>query len=381
MSARDLQAPVKELFGAKDSSRPSASDEKFRSTIARWAEATPPRADPEARTTRLASPDDPTVMPALPHDWSTARTRPMTGPTEPQHFERGGRRSRFAGYLVAAALAALLVGFGVWIAGRRPSEPLGLPSADSRASDRPAAAARVPTAPAALPVPTSGPDANREPTSEAAIPDAKPLVAEVAGDPLVTPKAAARLRPTPAPRVAQLRPTVSARSKESGPSTVEAGAGAAGVEVPAARTGPKMTYCAQQDDTVFKQGVVRDVPAGFEGIATKAPRPDSGLMRINISLSTERPVDDQPFFVIVRFENGGDSRVDVQRLEESASRGGLRAVSGASVPVSVSPGGMKELHRYPLTLSGGEPYGKQFVAVDPRGDSWKSGIRLVPCGD
>ena len=142
-----------------------------------------------------------------------------------------------------------------------------------------------------------------------------------------------------------------------------------------------MTYCAQLDDTVFKQGVVRDVPAGFEGMATKAPRPDSGLMRINISLSTEKPVDDQPFTVIVRFENGGDSRVDVQRLEESASRGGLRAVSGASVPVSVSPGGVKELHRYPLTLSGGEPYGKQFVAVDSKGDSWKAGLRLVPCGD
>ena len=142
-----------------------------------------------------------------------------------------------------------------------------------------------------------------------------------------------------------------------------------------------MRYCPQFDDTVYRQGVTRDVPAGFEGIATKAPRPDSGLMRVSISVSKERPADDESFFVVVRFENGGDARVDVQRLEESSSRGGMRPVAGAAVPVSVSPGGMKELYRYPLTLSGGEPYNKQFVVADGKGDSWKSGVRIVPCGD
>ena len=376
-SAGGLQAPVKELFGTKDALRPSASDVKFRSTIARWAEATPPKADAEAKTTRLPNPDEPTVLPGLPHEWSTARTRPVTGPTEPQRFP-GAERKSLAGYLGAAALAALLVGFGVWIAGRDPSEPVREPSADRAPPDRPAAAT-MPTAPAVLPAPTPGPDAGREPPTEPAIRDAEPRVAEAAEAPAVTPRSVAKTRPTPAPRIALNRPTAVTRSKEGGPPTGEAGAGAAPVEAPAVRTGPKMTYCAQLDDTVFKQGVVRDVPAGFEGMATKAPRPDSGLMRIHISLTAEKPVDDQPFSVIVRFENGGDSRVDVQRLEESASRGGLRAVSGAAVPVSVSPGGMKELHRYPLTLSGGEPYGKQFVAIDSKGDSWKTGIRLVPC--
>jgi hypothetical protein len=142
-----------------------------------------------------------------------------------------------------------------------------------------------------------------------------------------------------------------------------------------------MRYCPQFDDTVFKQGVTKDVPAGFEGIAAKAPRPDSGLMRVAISLSNERPMDDEPFTVAVRFENGGDARVDVQKLEESASRGGMRPVGTAAVPVSVSPGGVKELYRYPLTLSGGEPYIKQFVVSDGKGDSWRTGVRLVPCGD
>lgn len=372
VSAGGLQAPVKELFGTKDAMRPSASDIKFRSTIARWADATPPKADAEAKTTRLPGADDPTV---LPHDWSTARTRPVTGPTEPQHVARLTRKSHLAGYLGAAAVAALLVGFGVWLAGRGTAERVGVPSADSAPSERPAAAS-VPTAPAVLPAATPGPDASRAAQTGPAIRDAASPVEDSAAEKAVTPKPAAKPRPTPAPRIAAVRPTASPRQRESG---TESGGEAPGVAVPPVRTGPKMTYCAQLDDTVFKQGVVRDVPAGFEGMATKAPRPDSGLMRIHISLSTEKPVDDQPFFVIVRFENGGDSRVDVQRLEESASRGGLRPVSGASVPASVSPGGMKELHRYPLSLSGGEPYFKQFVAIDSKGDSWKAGIRLVPC--
>ena len=140
-----------------------------------------------------------------------------------------------------------------------------------------------------------------------------------------------------------------------------------------------MRYCAQLDDTVYKQGVTKDVPAGFEGMAAKAPRPDSGLMRVAVSLSKEHPMDDEPFVVAVRFENGGDARVEVAKLEESASRGGLRVVGGAAVPVSVSPGGVKEIHRYPLTLSGGEPYIKQFVVSDPKGDSWRTGFRIVPC--
>jgi hypothetical protein len=142
-----------------------------------------------------------------------------------------------------------------------------------------------------------------------------------------------------------------------------------------------MSYCPQFDDTVYRQGVTKDVPSGFEGMAARAPRPDSGLMRVAVSLSKERPTDDEPFTVAVRFENGGDARVDVQRLEESSSRGGMRAVAGAAVPVSVSPGGVKEIYRYALTLSAGEPYSKQFVVSDGKGDSWRTSIRIVPCGE
>jgi tRNA A-37 threonylcarbamoyl transferase component Bud32 len=371
-----LNAPVKELFRT-GGARPSASDVKFRTSIAKWAEATPGTPDPQGKTLRLAGPDDPTVMPALPHDWSTAQTRPVTGPTEPQQqFGIPARKSHLPGYAGAAVLAALLVGFGFWIAGRDKPErsaALDVPAGGTVSTNQPNAPA-VPTAPAGEPA-RSASDSKVESEAVKPIPPPaeNPHASDLAADKVPTPKAASRPRPTPAPRVALVRPTAAPSS--------DAETERPNAALPAVRTGPKMSYCPQVDDTVFKQGVVRDVPTGFGDIATKAPRPDSGLMRMNISITAERPVDDQSFFVIVRFENGGDSRVDVQRLEESASRGGLRAVSGAAVPVSVSPGGVKELHRYPLTLSGGDPYSKQFIVVDSKGDSWKAGLRIVPCGD
>jgi serine/threonine-protein kinase len=381
---RDPHAPVKELFGTGGSSRPSAaSDLKFRSTIARWADATPQQPDPQGKTLRLADAAEETAVPAGAERWSTARTRPASGPPEPEVLDRAKRKSAFAGYLAAAGLAALLVGFGVWIAGRNErtrSAALDLPPAAAPSTDRPTSA-RARTAAAGEPVRTTDQDANREPVKLAAPPVEKPATTDLVPDKAATPSVVAKARPTPAPRSAQLRPAKDALPKKERPPPAAEPQSTVGTASAPARSGPKMSYCLQLDDTVFKQGVVRDVPSGFGDVATKAPRPDSGLMRMNVSLSTERPVDDQSFFVIVRFENGGDSRVDVQRLEESSSRGGLRPVPGAAVPVSVSPGGMKELHRYPLSLSGGEPYGKQFVAVDSKGDSWKTGLRIVPCGD
>jgi len=369
-SGADLQPTVKALFEARDSlGQSGGSDRKFRSTIARWAEATPGKPDSEGETHRLPSTGEVSI-PRGPGRASTASTRPVaTGETGTYE---GRRRSGFGGYLVAAALAALLVGFGVWIAGRgRNANPASPTNVSTSARSRPAPASETPRA-------SAREEAKPSAIEPAARPAAEPTVAvAVARAPTTvevrpTAPSVARSKPTPAPRVALLRPTKNAPVE---PASVPAAAAAA------PRSDPKMRYCPQFDDTVFKQGVVRDVPTGFSGEATKAPRPDSGLMKINVSLSAERPLDDQSFFVTVRFENGGDSRVEVQRLEESSSRGGLRPIAGAAVPVSVSPGGVKELYRYPLSLSGGEPYSKQFVAVDSKGDTWKSGLRLVPCGD
>jgi serine/threonine-protein kinase len=381
----DLQPTVKALFEARDSlGQSGASDRKVRSTIARWAEATPSGPDAEGETHRLPGTGE-IAPPGGPGRADTAKTWPVADSAVSETFERTGRRPAFAGYLGAAALAALLVGFGVWIAGRdRRVQAANESASTSVPAVNPTAPAREAAGDLAR---ASDANETRPRADElAAIPATAPTVAvaivptAVESESKPPPAATARPTATPAPRVALLRPTRGAplpdpRSDAAHAPEIPPAA------VPAPRTGPAMHYCPQFDDTVFKQGVVRDVPSGFSGEATKAPRPDSGLMKVNVSISADRPIDDQSFFVVVRFENGGDSRVDVQRLEESSSRGGLRPVSGAAVPVAVSPGGVKELYRYPLSLSGGEPYGKQFVVIDSKGDSWKSGVRIVPCGD
>jgi serine/threonine-protein kinase len=377
----------------------NARDLKFRKTIARWSGTTPP-ASPIPGAPKPAEPQDQTVSESADGRTITARATPR--PARRDSGPMAKRRSPYVGYAGVALAAALLVGFGVWVSGRdRKFDPTGLvatpgPSlANNAVSSRVTPELReeivqtpvrnVERESTALSKPTPAISLDREsrvPT-ESAAPLIKPEVtapassrsAETRPSPRPT-----RARPTPAPRIAQLIPTRPSRPAEDQRAGAEAprtDAGRAGA--PAIVSQTKMHYCPQFDDTVYKQGVVKDVPTGFDGMASKAPRPDSGLMKLGVSISKERPADDESFFVVVRFENGGDAKVDIQRLEESSSRGGMRPVEGAAVPVSVSPGGMKELKRYPLSLSGGEPYNKQFVVSDGKGDSWRAGIRLVPC--
>ncbi|HSE63334.1 MAG TPA: serine/threonine-protein kinase [Thermoanaerobaculia bacterium] len=376
--AGDLGPTVKAGLAAADAGGITAArDRKFRSTIARWADATPASESRRAEEVYTGSPPE--------TDRFAAEATVTAGVALPGSVERAGRErgTPLARYAAVAFAAALLVGFGVWISRReRPAE--------TGAVERPTPAsslAGVPAGPAAAPEtradegkaplparieaePSPLPAAAAEPTARGAAAEVTPPSRAAQAKPTTRP------RPTPPTRLAQVLPTKAASSADRS-SEISAGERAGAVVPP----GPKMRYCAQLDDTVYKQGVTKDVPAGFEGMAAKAPRPDSGLMRVAVSLSKEHPMDDEPFVVAVRFENGGDARVEVAKLEESASRGGLRAVGGAAVPVSVSPGGVKEIYRYPLTLSGGEPYVKQFVVSDPKGDSWRTGIRIVPCGD
>jgi serine/threonine-protein kinase len=377
--AGDLGPTVKAgLPGADAGGITAARDRKFRSTIARWADATPASESRRAEEIYTGSPPE--------TDRFAAEATVTAGVALPGSAERveAGRRERgspLARYAAVAFAAALLVGFGVWIS--RRDRPV-----DTGAVERPTPAsslAGVPPGPAVAPEtrgdegkaplaagveaePTPPPAAASEPTAGRAASEVTPPSRAAQAKPTSRP------RPTPPTRLAQVLPTKAASSADRSPET-SVGERAAAVVPP----GPRMRYCAQLDDTVYKQGVTKDVPAGFEGMAAKAPRPDSGLMRLAVTLSKDHPVDDEPFVVAVRFENGGDARVEVAKLEESASRGGLRAVGGAQVPVSVSPGGVKEIYRYPLTLSGGEPYIKQFVVSDPKGDSWRTGIRIVPC--
>jgi serine/threonine-protein kinase len=142
---------------------------------------------------------------------------------------------------------------------------------------------------------------------------------------------------------------------------------------------PRVRFCSQLEETDYKQLIAKEVAPGFAGTAAKVPREDSGLMQIRIAVSPEHPSEDDPAFVSVRFENGGDNPVQIVELRESLSRGGYRTVPNALVPVTVLPGGFKELHQYQVDLRGGEPYRKQFIVVDKKSDSWKAGLSLLPC--
>jgi eukaryotic-like serine/threonine-protein kinase len=366
--ATDLGPTMKADLGPTGISGPIASerDQKFRNTIARWSDAKPLPVAPPGRS---------------------ARTGEVNGITFPEGSDVARqsrpRRSPLAAYAAIAVAAALLVGFGVWISRRDrggAANPADRPTPAAPASNEPVSSATAPASPATSAVPSGR---GREAAAAIPIePTPAPAAVETAGvSPLsrvADARPSPRPHPTSPPRVAQLLPTPAASGRGGAEESRRSAAGeAAAPAVP----GPKMHYCPQFDDTVYKQGVTKDVPTGFEGMAAKAPRPDSGLMRIAVSLSKERPADDEPFSVAIRFENGGDARVDVQRLEESSSRGGMRPVAGAAVPVSVSPGGVKEIYRYPLTLSGGDAYTKQFVVSDGKGDSWRTTLRIVPCGE
>jgi hypothetical protein len=102
-------------------------------------------------------------------------------------------------------------------------------------------------------------------------------------------------------------------------------------------------------------------------------------MRLLFTVSGNDVIAGRPVLVTVSFENGGDTSVHLQKVEESTSGGGFRPIAGAALPASVLPGGLKELYRYPLTPKGGTAYTRQFVVVDRKGDSWKAGLDLAPC--
>jgi hypothetical protein len=407
--ASDLGPMMKAKLGGQEA-RPRITDErdvKFRSTIAKWSATTPassalrPGADPLA----VSQPE--TLDRSDAGATLTAQAPPVRRERVPLETKR--QSSPLAGYAVVAVAAALLVGFGVWVSGRdRGTESIGLDRPTARPSlANPPASARTQPESRDETLPTPVRKLDREPKTVAQATPAKPRVegpvvgegSSIEKEPTPPPikrevtapssstaekrsttKAPSRPRPTPPARIAQLLPTKAARRTDESKTDVET-QNPRRDDAAALGTQPKMRYCPQFEKTAYEQGVTKDVPKGFDGMAAKAPRPDSGLMKVSLSLSKERPMDDESFFVAVRFENGGDARVDVQRLDESLSRGGLRQVGGAAVPVSVSPGGVKELYRYPVTLSGGDTYNKQFVVSDAKGDSWRTGIRIIPCGD
>jgi eukaryotic-like serine/threonine-protein kinase len=213
----------------------------------------------------------------------------------------------------------------------------------------------------AVTVPTAAP---LPPTAAAVAPTAAPTAVPVAE------------APTPVPAAAKSTP---AKKEGSKAGKREETVQTAGLSPTRAASRSLVRYCSQLEETDYKQGVAKEIASGFKDQASRAPRPDSGLMVIRVTVSPEHPTEDQPAFISVRFENGGDNPVFVESLLESMSRGGTQPVKNALVPVVVNPGAVKELAQLQVDLAGGEPWRKQYTVGDKRGDSWKTTISLLPC--
>ncbi len=100
---------------------------------------------------------------------------------------------------------------------------------------------------------------------------------------------------------------------------------------------------------------------------------------MKISVPEGAGADGRPAVARVLFENGGDSSVLLDRLEVASASGGLRRAAGATFPVRIPAGGLKEIYRYPLALTAGQTGAREFVVVDRDGDSWGATLRPIPC--
>jgi tRNA A-37 threonylcarbamoyl transferase component Bud32 len=257
------------------------------------------------------------------------------------------KSSQMGGYVMVAVGAVLVVAIAVG---------LSVFLSNKNRSDQPAA----------VPTRAAGAEATAAPTVAAP-----------------TPVAVAQILPTQPPPAE--RPTPIASKREDRKTSRREDPVAA--KVPEAAPTPmairqsksKIRFCTELEDTDYKQGVSKEIASGFQDKAARAPRPDSGLMVIRVAVSPEHPMEDQPAFLKVKFENGGDNPVRIEQVQESLSRGGTRNVPNIALPVIVNPGGVKDLFESQIDLTGGEPFNKQFLVIDNRGDSWKAWLHLRPC--
>jgi serine/threonine protein kinase len=282
------------------------------------------------------APDDKTLAYAGPQ--GAKGTEDLSKPAK----EAVRKSSPLGGYVMVAVGAALVVAIAVGLS-------VLLNKKDNQAVVAPTAIPAPPTAaPAVLAAaPTAAPLVQIQPT---ALPPEKPQ-----GTASKREEKKPGKREEPSTRVAQLLPTAAAPVRH------------------------KVRYCSQLDDTDYKQGVPKDVPTGFQERAGRAPREDSALMIIKASASPEHPSSDTEAFVSIKFENNGDKLVNIVSLLETLPRGGTRPVPNAQLPSIVSPGNLKELAQFQVDLSDGEPWKKQFIVTDVKGDSWKASFSLLPC--
>jgi serine/threonine protein kinase len=147
-------------------------------------------------------------------------------------------------------------------------------------------------------------------------------------------------------------------------------------------TPTKTRFCFQPGGTYFDPGKIIGCPPGFQCTPIpKVQREDFALMKIRIEVSPAYPLEGEPAFVSVGFENKGTDPVHINQLLQSLNDGGFQNVTNAQVPVNVQPrGDFKDLYRYEIQdLRAGKTYTIQFSVVDIRKDTWIAGFSLRPC--
>jgi hypothetical protein len=280
--------------------------------------------------------------------------------------------------LAAAALLAVIAGYWLYQRGRSrtASAELGREASESVTSTT-GAPASVPTAAPGnfqrqpKPEPTSIPAAEVSPPAPPS---------GVAAAPAASQQAVPQPQPT-APRPPKVRPTraVETIADASRASTAAVQAPAA----PSAASSALVRYCATVEPTSYAQAAVKEKPAGFDtggGEVFRGPRPDAARITIQVDVSPSNPVGGQPFRVIARIVNGGDTSITLSKIEESAARakGGFQS-TGVPTPANVQVGAAFTLYDAQTVLTEGNSYIKDVKVTDAVGDTWKTSVRIGVC--
>ncbi len=333
-----LQATLQSKFRSSEiSNRPvEATDMEARRKGS--SEAGPPGTG--SSSAPVPRPDDKTLHYAGPQ--GARGTEDLAKPAK----EAVRRASPLGGYAVVAVGAALVVaiavGLSVFLSGRNRGDRSG-------------------AAPTALPAP---------PTAPPALPTPAP-----------TPIPVAQVLPTEPPSEKQ-QVVVTKREEKKPARREDVGVRPTAVVAVAQNTNrPKMRFCAEIGRTGYFQGVAKEVPPGFQGVAPLAVNQDAALLKINITVAPEEPVEGQEFVVIAKFLNGAESTFRFGRAEESSpgARGGFQQIPGLNAQ-PIDSGSTLELYRKTRLLAAGESYRKAFRVFDARrGDYWENSVMIRPC--
>ena len=133
----------------------------------------------------------------------------------------------------------------------------------------------------------------------------------------------------------------------------------------------------------LERAAVKEQPAGFAGGSDffRGPRPDAARITIEVDVSPKNPVGGQPFRVVARLVNGGDTSITLAKIEESAARvkGGFQSIAGSAAPAIVQVGAAYTLYNAQTVLTEGNAFFKDVRVTDAVGDTWKTSIRIGVC--